>query len=136
MPVITDDLRTHIDGMLDSDVPDAGAPIGLPPSVLSGAALRLALDPAPGDLAGGFSLDEAEASGQLRVTQAATPGVAHLTVTVRYRNGGALRYEADVRESWLSRVAVGARPQEAVLRALEEVARLPQQSTVSVSFDE
>lgn len=137
MPVITDDLRTYSDGLLEGDVPEIDVPVGmLPPSVLSDAALRLALDPSPEALAGGFSLDDAEATGQLRVTAATTPGVAHIAVTIRYRKGGTLRYEADVRESWLLRMAVGASPQEAVLRALAEVARLPQQSTVSVSFDE
>lgn len=88
-------------------------------------------------LNGHFHLDDLAIDGQLMVEASAIPGMVHIHADMAYARGGSLQYEAEVRESWVTRESALDRSGEArarIAKALADLARLPHQSTVTVSF--
>lgn len=108
------------------------------PLVMSESEHRFAsaAGPLPG-LNGRFQLDDLAIAGQLSVEASDTPGMVHVHADMAYARGGGLHYDAEVRESWILRAGAddqGHRRAQ-IARALADLARLPHQSTVTVSFD-
>ena len=107
------------------------------PLVMSESAHRFAsaAGPLPG-LNGRFHLDDPVIDGQLSVEASDTPGMVRVHADLAYARGGSLHFDAEVRQSWILRAAAKgqghARAQ--VARALADLAGLPHQSTVTVSF--
>ncbi len=88
-------------------------------------------------LSGPFHLDELAIRGDLHVEAGPTPGVVHVHADMAYALGGALHYDAVVRESWVERAgedSVSSDARERIARELVALASLPRQSTVTVSF--
>ncbi len=108
------------------------------PMVLSESAHRSRQTPEPLlGLNGRFRLDDLAIDGQLMVEASANPGMVHIHADMAYARGGSLQYEAEVRESWVTRASALDRSPEArarIAKALADLARLPHQSTVTVSF--
>ncbi len=108
------------------------------PLVMSESAHRFAraAGPLPG-LNGRFQLDDLAMDGQLQVEASATPGMVHVHADLAYARGGGVHFDAEVRESWI--VRAGSEDlgdgRARIARALADLARLPHQSTVTVSFD-
>lgn len=109
------------------------------PLVLSEAAHRTISGSGPLDmLSGTFHLDDSLFDGELLVEPAGTPGLVHVHADISHPRGGGLHYDADVRESWLLRESADLDPDDSrarVARAIAELASLPHQSTVKVSFE-
>ncbi len=85
---------------------------------------------------GPFALDDIPATGTISILASPVPGLVHIDANITFARGGGLRYEADVRESWVTRTANldGSGP-GTLVRALADIAKLPHQSTVTVHFE-
>lgn len=108
------------------------------PLVMSESAHRFAraAGPLPG-LSGRFRLEDLAIDGELHVEASETPGMVRVHADLAHARGGGLHYDAEVRESWILRAGAddqGHRRAQ-IARALADLARLPRQSTVTVSFD-
>lgn len=117
---------------------DTGAVPEPAPLVLSESAHRnmRPAEPLLG-LNGQFHLDDLAIDGQLRVEASHTPGMVHVHADMAYIRGGGLQYDAEVRESWVMRAGAMDRTGESrarVAKALADLASIPRQSTVTVSF--
>jgi|SRR3990172_3615995 len=120
-------------GDLDTGIVQESAP-----QVLSESAHRSRQTPEPLlGLNGRFHLDDLAIDGQLMVEASTTPGMVHIHADMAYARGGGLQYEAEVRETWLTRAGALDHSGDArarIAKALADLARLPHQSTVTVSF--
>jgi hypothetical protein len=120
-------------GDLDTGIVQEPAPL-----VLSESAHRSRQTPEPLlGLNGRFHLDDLAIDGQLVVEASAIPGMVHIHADMAYARGGGVEYDAQVRETWVTRASALDRSGEArarIAKALADLARLPHQSTVTVSF--
>jgi hypothetical protein len=120
-------------GDLDTSVGHEPAPV-----LLSESAHRSRQAPEPlVGLNGRFHLDDLEIDGQLMVEVSPNPGMVRIHADMAYAHGGGVEYDAEVRETWLTRASALDRSPEArarVAKALADLARLPHQSTVTVYF--
>ncbi|HMO95796.1 MAG TPA: hypothetical protein PKD27_06710 [Tepidiformaceae bacterium] len=86
-----------------------------------------------GGSGGRCALPSVKGSGVVRMLPASRPGLVHIDADITYDAGGAVRYEADVRESWLARLSrAGDCSPASILKAVVELAGLPRQTTVRV----
>lgn len=117
---------------------DSGAVQEPAPRVLSESAHRNMRTPEPLlGLNGRFHLDDLAIDGQLLVEASPTPGMVHVHADMAYSRGGGLQYDAEVRESWVMRAGaldLSSESRARIAKALADLARLPHQSTVKVSF--
>ncbi|MBE0608388.1 MAG: hypothetical protein IH609_03340 [Dehalococcoidia bacterium] len=120
-------------GDLDTGIVHEPAPL-----VLSESAHRSRQTPEPLlGLNGRFYLDDLAIDGQLMVEASPIPGMVHIHADMAYVRGGGLEYDAQVRESWVTRASALDHSPEAragLAKAIADLARLPHQSTVTVSF--
>jgi hypothetical protein len=111
------------------------SPVPTSPIVLSALAERHESGQHVTLTSGPFAMADIPATGFLTILASPVPGVVHIDADIRYDRGGTLHYEADVRETWVTRTTNhGRNPQESIVLALADVARLPHQSTVRVHF--
>lgn len=86
-------------------------------------------------LSGTFAMDDIPATGILKILASAVPGVVHIDADIAFDLGGTIHYEADVRETWVTRTTnSGDNGPATIVRALADIANLPRQSTVKVHF--
>ena len=86
-------------------------------------------------LGGTFAMGDIPATGILKILASPVPGVVHIDADIAFDLGGTLHYEADVRETWVTRTTNSGNSGPATLvKALADIARLPHQSTVKVHF--
>lgn len=84
---------------------------------------------------GAFAMDDIPATGILKILASRVPGVVHIDADIAFHLGGSLHYEADVRETWVTRTSAAAGNGPAtIVKALADIANLPRQSTVKVHF--
>lgn len=93
--------------------------------------------PPPLKWLGGSFAHERLGRGDLRLYETETPGEIHIEADVHPADGSALRLDANVRESWVSRVVSedDTSPLNVrIVSGLFKLAEIPGQSTVKVSI--
>jgi hypothetical protein len=86
-----------------------------------------------GRLGGRYALPGGKGTGFVTILPAPAPGFVHIDADIDYAAGGTVRYEAEVRESWLGRLSDSGDCSPArIVHALTELAELPHQTTVRV----